>query len=575
MDEQGDENANSLADGLGLQLAGHEAMARGDFAAALHHFQERHTVVLDRYGPSHGLTGTSLLDLAVALHLMGRQAEARSALEQALNIYESLERTDGNLDRLEDLAIGVCSRQGHFFAMEEVARRRIARLAEDGAGRDYDRAVTQDRLAQVLLRQERVDEALSLLNNSIAIFERESGPDNRDTLVCYQYLARAYQYAEQFGRADEFCQRAVESASKIFGARSLERIAASDDLAATRVLWALHDLDLVRAHVALEAARAAHSEFVEIQGANGRNALISSQNIQRLEDSLSKLASQSGNSEVNSPSNFAIPSNCFISHSYRDTEALASLLQHLPQYVKPILFAPIDVAPTEYVSSKLVSGLSGADGVIFIDSVLSNRSFWTAFERNLAARLAKPMFRFDADSCQLSPHVPNPKHLPLISLFDEQDSPAAEVICRWLVDEQGFLVANDHNKLGARAAPRLCAASELERQQAVAQLRNIGKGLYLIFLSEGLLSNKALRTHVFRQALEYPDSTLFCWLGATPNKSWWKPSTPLQKVSKDQVFELSIDHEGLPNKPNQLDDLMVRLFWIFHRTGRGIEMERQ
>lgn len=575
MDDKDVENANSLAAGLRLQLDGHAALARGDFAAALRHFQDRHPLVLEQYGQSHGLTGTSFLDLAVALHLMGHQAEARSALERALSIYESLDRTDGHLDRLEDLAISVCSRQGHFFAMEEIARRRIARLAKEGAARDFDRAVTQDKLAQILLRQERVDEALQLLIDSVAVFERVSGPDKKDTLVCYQYLARAYQYAEQFEQADEYCQRAVQSAARVFGDQSLERIAASDELAATRFLWALNDRDMARAQDALASARAAHTEFVEHQGENGRNALICAQNIQKFECELSRLAPQRTDLEASSSSAFALPKNCFISHAYKDKEALAALLKRLPDYVKPILFAPIDVKPTEFVSSKLVSGLSGADGVVFIDSVLSDTSFWTAFERNLAARLAKPMYRYGAEDGQLSPHVPAPKHLPLITLFDDMDSRAAEHVIRWLVDEQSFLVVNDQTKLGSRAAPSLFSASEEKRQRSVAQLRNVGRGVYLIFLSEKLLSNSALRQHIFEQARENPDSTLFCWLGKIPSKSWLRPSTPLQKVSNDQVFGLSISRDGLPDKPNQLDDLMVRLIWIFHRTGRGIEMERR
>ena len=573
MDDKDAENADFSAV-LELWSDGHAALAQGDFDSALRHFQDRHPLVLNRYGQSHGLTGTSFLDLAVALHLVGHQAEARSALEQALSIYESLDRTDGHLDRLEDLAISVCSRQGHFFAMEEIARRRIARLEMEGAARDFDRAVTQDKLAQILLRQERVDEALQLLIDSVAVFERVSGPDKKDTLVCYQYLARAYQYAEQYERADEYCQRAVQSAALVFGAQSLERIAASDELAATRFLWALHDRDMARAQEALASARSAHSEFVEHQGEHGRNALISAENIRKFEHELSRLAPHPTNLDDSSPSTFALPKNCFISHAYKDKEALEALLEQLPEYVKPILFAPIDVKPTEYVSSKLVSGLSGADGVVFIDSVLSNTSFWTAFERNLAARLAKPMYRYGADDGQLSPHVPTPKHLPLITLFDDRNSRAAEHVIRWLVDKQSFLVVNDQTKLGSRAAPRLCAASDEERRHSVAQLRNVGQGVYLIFLSEQLLSNGTLRQHIFEQARENPDSTLFCWLGTIPSKSWLRPSTPLKKVSKDQVFGLSLSRDGLPDKPNQLDDLMVRLIWIFHRTGRGIEMQR-
>src|SRR6266404_2665045 len=185
-----------------LTTEGREALGAGDAKKALYVLSKKHDLILQVFGDASGSTGTSLIDLSQAYHIAGRQREARAMIEEAFSIYQRLHRTDQQLDRLEETMMDICAMQGHSFAVERIAKARISRLSELGAKRDADRAVTQDNLANLYLQQRRNDEAISLLADSLAIFERTSGPSARDISVCCLYLSRAYLRRQDFEHAN-------------------------------------------------------------------------------------------------------------------------------------------------------------------------------------------------------------------------------------------------------------------------------------------------------------------------------------------------------------------------------------
>lgn len=86
---------------------------------------------------------------------------------------------------------------------------------------------------------------------------------------------------------------------------------------------------------------------------------------------------------------------CFISHNYRDTEALAACIkQKFPHGWKPFVFPPVTVTPDQAISHPLLNALSRCDGFVYLDTPISLGSFWVGFERNMAARLGKPVYAF-------------------------------------------------------------------------------------------------------------------------------------------------------------------------------------
>jgi hypothetical protein len=87
--------------------------------------------------------------------------------------------------------------------------------------------------------------------------------------------------------------------------------------------------------------------------------------------------------------------HCFISHSYRDGASLdACLKQPLPHNWTPFVFPPLTVTPDQAVSHHLLDALTNCDGFVYLDSPVSLGSFWVGFERNMAARLGKPVYAF-------------------------------------------------------------------------------------------------------------------------------------------------------------------------------------
>jgi len=145
----------------------------------------------------------------------------------------------------------ICARQGHSFEVERIAKARISRLSALGPERDADRAVTQDNLANLYLQQRRNDEAISLLINSLAIFERTSGPSARAMSVCCLYLSRAYLRRQDFERAEFYGRRALESAKASEGAESEAAAITADELAVAVAFNATHAKSAQKAAEAL------------------------------------------------------------------------------------------------------------------------------------------------------------------------------------------------------------------------------------------------------------------------------------------------------------------------------------
>ena len=108
-----------------LTVEGRSALAEGDGPRALEILSRKHAALLEVFGSDSAPTGTSLVDLAEALHMVGRQRDARKAVEEALVIFKRLDRRDVIRERLERALIEICRRQGHSFVIEELRRHRM------------------------------------------------------------------------------------------------------------------------------------------------------------------------------------------------------------------------------------------------------------------------------------------------------------------------------------------------------------------------------------------------------------------------------------------------------------------
>jgi len=551
---------------------GREALAKGDGATALQLLLRKHELVLEAFGPEGVSTGTSLIDLSQAYHLLRRYREAREAIQSAFEIYQHSGHEGAGTDRLEAAMIETCTMQGHSFEVERISKARIARLDALGAERELDRAITQDNLARLYSEQRRTEEAIPLLRNSVEIFDRLIGELDKDTGICCLYLSRALLALEQWQEAEHYARRALACARSAGGETSVEAAMAADECAVAVAFSARETNSAQKAHEAIDLSEWALRIFEAEQGPQGKATLVSRDNNHKLKLMLSQTVSEAAipapvRNDHERP--LVVPSYPFISHSYADKAALSVLLAGLPSWCKPIVFEPITVPPSEFVSEKLISGILGATGLIFIDSPISTASFWTTFERDLAARKMKPMLRFDAETKQLSHYEVQPRKLMVAHLYHPDDAADVNKIMRWLVDERSFEAFDDARHPPSAQIPPF-ARQEADRRDAfLFSIRSYG-AIYLIFLSPKLLGDEQLRAHALEQVSRNPHTTLICWL--EPHKGLWppKPIRLLKRVPKDRSFSFGQRPTHPKFSANELDDLSVRLFWVLHQNPGGV-----
>ena len=343
-----------------------------------------------------------------------------------------------------------------------------------------------------------------------------------------------------------------------------------DELAVAVAFCARRDNDVARARESIALSESAARRFEQEQGSTGKEAFRSRENNRRLKQMLHPLLANAADpvGEPDPPRAAALPTYSFVSHAYADDEALDALLKSLPKYVKPVVFDAIDAPPTELVSEKLISGVLGADGFVFIDSDVSKASFWCAFERDLAARKQKHMFRFDPRTRALEPVRVTPRELKLAHCFHASDGPDVQRVMRWLVDDRSFAAFHDERKLGDSSCPPFASMTDSEREMRLFSLRTFGT-LYLLFLSDGLLADARLRSHVVDQLLNHPRGTLVCWLHPQPSHPPRDLAHALSVFPQEHVIAFERRPAEAAFSIHALDDLSVRLFWVHHGIREG------
>jgi hypothetical protein len=266
----------------------------------------------------------------------------------------------------------------------------------------------------------------------------------------------------------------------------------------------------------------------------------------------------------------ALPKVCFISHSYKDNLPLAKLLGRLPSAIEPVVFDPVEVAPTAYVSDELVSGIMGCDGLIFIKGGQSAQSFWTVFERDLALRNRKKVFCYDPATDRIEPYEVPPSKLRLTYLKQERDNDDADKVMRWLADKRSFGLGLEHPdrvekmqdlELWLQPPEKLFPALQREYTQTID-----AGGYLLVFLSENTVSGDFPLVEVPDYAQHRLETTFFVWLHRRANIRLSGDFSVLGELPADNMFEFDTRPTASNFDHRRLDDLMVRLYWLIYRN---------
>lgn len=222
---------------LTLTAEGRAALARGHATQARQILKEKHNLVVDYWGESSVFAATSAIDLADACLACGDTAEADKLLEWALKRYRTLEVDDERLLRAELAWATSAYQAADYGSAEQRFLALIKHYRAAGGEHDVPRAMAQDYLAQVYLRQSRAKNAEPLLLDSLAIFEAD-GSDPGATAVCLSLLARLRYMDERYREAEQLQRRAVAiheaSGDEVNLAKELDHLGASLAMRAQR-----------------------------------------------------------------------------------------------------------------------------------------------------------------------------------------------------------------------------------------------------------------------------------------------------------------------------------------------------
>ena len=248
-----------------------------------------------------------------------------------------------------------------------------------------------------------------------------------------------------------------------------------------------------------------------------------------------------------------IPRICFISHSYRDAEAVALLKKVLSHdQVTPYFFPPITVRPDEFVSTKLIEAILNHDGLIYLLHGYSGKSFWVAFERDYGQRSRRRVFSFDPQLAEIQLEESRPRDMFVFPSYASKDREHVKRVSEYM-SLQRFVNVLDF--------PLSLKTNDIWRDPKDDIRSLLDRGGYAVLF----WSDTAARSSWVRREMEWVwhykrDRILIALLQDIAFPSWLRDDLPpwLQPVP---LFE-----DTQRSEMNRWDDLIVRLYWLVYNN---------
>lgn len=249
-----------------------------------------------------------------------------------------------------------------------------------------------------------------------------------------------------------------------------------------------------------------------------------------------------------------IPARAFVSHSYMDTEGIRSLLDHLPPCFGPVLFAPVDVPPSEFVSTRLIDAIRAAPALVYLQGAKSEASFWVALERDVALRAGKQVFAFDPATGQFRRHARQPDPHWIYAIFPVDDSAVARSVVGWMVEHRGFQIAP------------LDPLDYARQSELIGSLQDYS-GFFVGFVGQRTIRDLPLQlVRISCEDWETGGLTPKLVLACLDPPGDWIPSTTMDLVVPGGIFDLTDGDTARPWSANRVDDLIVALISQFSRA---------
>lgn len=182
---------------------GSVARKRGQLPEARARYDEALALALEAFGKDNGQVGTVLGQLSEIDWMEGRRDDAKARVRESLRIAEAiygpeharlapdLANLGAMLDQPDELAEG-----------ERLLRRAVALTAATRVPGSLTTAVQECKLGKNLMRQGRIDEAIEILERTLAVFVEKAGERFGWTFTNREGLAVAYTAAGRYADAE-------------------------------------------------------------------------------------------------------------------------------------------------------------------------------------------------------------------------------------------------------------------------------------------------------------------------------------------------------------------------------------
>jgi hypothetical protein len=246
---------------------------------------------------------------------------------------------------------------------------------------------------------------------------------------------------------------------------------------------------------------------------------------------------------------FRWPGEYFISHSYKDSDIVESLLKKLPLWMKPYVFPPIKVKPDQMVSNSLMNAIRRCSGLIYLEEGKSASSFWVAMERDYAFRLGKRVYSFNSINEKLTREKRDPLDLRVFHAYSRTILQNVSHIADLMKERYFDTFIN---------IPTISTAYEDVVKEHMMSVKAIG-GYVLIYWSKDVEHSPVIPAELDLAMREYPDRVLLVQLDDTPLPIWIT-----DQISKENTINIMEDNKS--SQLHKIDDLIVRLYWLIYRN---------
>jgi hypothetical protein len=160
-----------------------------------------------------------------------------------------------------------------------------------------------------------------------------------------------------------------------------------------------------------------------------------------------------------------LPGKCFLSHSFQDTEALASLREFLPAHVERVIFPREETPVQRAVSDGIVPKILECGALIYLQGGRSRTSRWVRFERDFALRAKMHVYSFDPVRKRLQRDDGEPVELRVQVLVSTEQETRTRTMLAWMREQRHFDITDvkpvRRTKEIEGLAERLCTAQKL------------------------------------------------------------------------------------------------------------------